>query len=119
MRPEAVSQEGGRVEATWLRPLLVSSGSHAATPHPRGRKETRKRRPRTPKTYPSVKPGQVQTTQQGRNSPMLARLEGRGEANRSGQPALRYAREERFSAAWVAHFGPPQPSGPVRQRRAA
>ena len=47
------------MEATWLRPLLASSGSHAATPHPRGRKEKRKRRPGTPKTYPSVKPGQV------------------------------------------------------------
>ena len=48
------------MEATWLRPLLVSSGSHAATPHPRGRKEKRKRRPRTPKSYPSVKSGQLQ-----------------------------------------------------------
>ena len=64
------------MEATWLRPLLVSSGSHAATPHPRGRKEKRKRRPRTPKSYRSVKPGQLQQIDWRVNAGQLVRIGG-------------------------------------------
>ena len=50
MRPEVVSQGGERAEATWLRPLPVSPGAHAATPHPRRRKENKKTETRNPRS---------------------------------------------------------------------
>lgn len=52
-------RNGERAEATWFRPLLVSSAHHAATPHPRGGRKRKKTENRNPESSPSVKAGQV------------------------------------------------------------
>ena len=51
MRPEDVSQERGEDGGYLISPAPRIIGAHAATPHPRGGRKTRKRRPRTQEVH--------------------------------------------------------------------